>query len=123
MHVLGLLLMVMLASTSTHAGQNSAVVGSWDFTAFSQDGPFKSVLVVREEDGKLKAVAQMPEGETLPYESIVVDGTRITMVITVTYDGSRVEIIFTGTISEGKMEGKADYGGRSDGTWVAIAKK
>ena len=110
---------VLLAS-SVHA-QNPAI-GSWDFTTLSPEGEFKSILVIREEDGKLKAFAKSPQGER-PYDSIAVDGAKVTMVLTIPYNGSPMVITYNGKIDAAKMEGEADFGGLATGSWSATAQK
>ena len=84
----------------------------------SPEGEFKSVLVIREDDGKLKAFGKSPQGER-PYDSIAVDGNKITMVITISYNGSPMVITYNGKFDKAKMEGEADFGGLATGTWSA----
>ena len=110
----------LLFASAVHA-QNPAI-GSWDLTTISPEGEFKSILVVRLEDGKLKAFGKSPQGER-PYDSIAVDGTTITLVMTISYNGSPMVITYNGKIDKTKMEGEADYGGLATGTWSAAAQK
>ena len=112
---------VILLSASTLRAQNAAV-GSWDFTTISPEGEFKSTLVVREEDGKLKAFGKSPQGER-PYDSVAVEGSKITLVITISYNGTPMTITYNGKIDKAKMEGEADFGGLATGTWSAVAQK
>lgn len=107
---------------ATAANAQTPAIGSWDFTTISPEGEFKSVVVISEEDGKLKAVGKNPQGER-PYDSIAVDGSKITMVITVAYNGSPMVITYTGKVDAAKMEGEADFGGLATGTWSATAAK
>ncbi len=111
---------LLVFAASVHA-QNPAL-GAWDLTTVSPEGEFKSILVVREEDGKLKAFGKSPQGER-PYDSIAVDGGKITMAITIDYNGSPMVITYTGKLDKAKMEGEADYGGLATGTWAAAAQK
>ena len=111
---------VTLCAASVQA-QNPAI-GSWDFTTISPEGEFKSTLVVREDAGKLMAYGKSPQGER-PYDSIAIDGTTITMVVTIDYNGSPMIITYTGKIDAAKMEGEADFGGLATGTWSATAQK
>jgi hypothetical protein len=97
-------------------------IGTWDLTTISPEGEFKSTLIVREEAGKLVAVGKSPQGER-PYDSITVDGGKITMVVTISYNGSPMIITYNGKIDGAKMEGDADYGGLATGTWSATAQK
>lgn len=110
---------LLLIASAAHA-QNAAV-GAWDITTVSPEGEFKSVLEVREEAGKLVAVGKSPQGER-PYDSVAVEGSKITLVITISYNGSPMVITYMGTIDKTQMEGEADYGGLATGTWSAAKK-
>ena len=101
--------------------QNKAV-GTWDFTTVSPEGNFTSQLVVREEGGKLIAVGKNDRGER-PYDSIDVNGNKITLVMTISYNGSPMTITYNGQIDEGSMGGDADFGGLATGTWSAVTHK
>jgi len=117
--LLATFVLVLFASV-VHA-QNPAI-GSWDLTTISPEGEFRSTLVVREDAGKLKAFGKSPQGER-PYDSVSVEGSKITMVVTISYNGSPMVITYSGTIDKTKMGGEADYGGLATGTWSAIAQK
>ena len=117
--LLATFVLVLFASV-VHA-QNPAI-GSWDLTTISPEGEFKSTLVVREEAGKLKAFGKSPQGER-PYDSVSVEGSKITMVVTISYNGSPMVITYSGSIDKTKMGGEADYGGLATGTWAATAQK
>jgi hypothetical protein len=112
---------VLAVFASTAVAQKGAV-GTWDLTTISPEGEFKSTLVIREEGGKLIAAAKSAQGER-PYDSVAVEGGKITMVITIAYNGSPMVITYTGKVDGAKMEGEADYGGLATGTWSAIAQK
>jgi len=113
--------LALIASASVLHGQQAAI-GSWDFTTISPEGENKSTLVIREVDGQLKAFGKSPQGER-PYDSIAVDGNKITPVITISYNGSPMVITYNGKIDAAKMEGEADFGGLATGTWSATAQK
>ena len=117
--LLATFVLVLFASV-VHA-QNPAI-GSWDLTTISPEGEFKSTLVVREDGGKLKAFGKSPQGER-PYDSVSVEGSKITMVVTISYNGSPMVITYSGSIDKTKMGGEADYGGLATGTWAATAQK
>ena len=112
---------VFVVSASAAFAQKPAV-GSWDLTTISPEGEFKSTLVIREEGGTLVAVGKSAQGER-PYDSIALEGNKITLVITISYNGSPMVITYTGKIDGAKMEGDADYGGLATGTWSATAQK
>ena len=111
-----------IAVFASSAFAQKAAVGTWDLTTISPEGEFKSTLVIREEGGKLVAAGKSAQGER-PYDSIAVEGSTITMVITIAYNGSPMIITYTGKIDGAKMEGEADYGGLATGTWSATAQK
>jgi hypothetical protein len=113
-------LLLLLAASVAHA--QKAAIGTWDFTTLSPEGETKSTLVISEDAGKLKAVARSERGER-PYDSIAVDGAKITLVLTISYNGSPMIITYNGKIDGPKMEGDADFGGLATGTWSATTQK
>jgi hypothetical protein len=111
----------VMSLISAVSAQNAAV-GTWSFTTISPEGETKSTLVISEDGGKLNAVAKSERGER-PYDSIAVEGKTITLVLTISYNGSPMTITYNGKIDKEKMEGEADFGGLATGTWSAIAQK
>lgn len=109
---------VVIASS---ASAQQAALGTWDVTTVSPEGEFKSVMEVREEAGKLVAVGKSPQGER-KYDSFAIEGSNITMVITVDYNGSPMVITYTGKIDGAKIDGQTDYGGLATGTFTAAKK-
>jgi hypothetical protein len=112
---------VLIVFASSAFAQKAAL-GTWDLTTISPEGEFKSTLVVREEGGKLVAVGKSAQGER-PYDKVAVEGENITLVVTISYNGSPMVITYTGKVGKEKMEGEADYGGLATGTWSATAQK
>ena len=104
------------------AGAQNKAVGAWDFTTISPEGTFNSQLIIREEGGKLAAVGKSDRGER-PYDSIDVKGNKITLVITISYNGSPMVITYNGQIDDPNMGGDADFGGLATGTWSAERHK
>ena len=113
-------LCVALVLATTLQAQ-SAAIGTWQVTTVSPEGETKSTLVIREDGGTLKAVAKGERGERA-YDSIQVEGNTITLVLTISYNGSPMTITYTGTIDAKKMGGDADFGGLATGTWSAVAQ-
>lgn len=110
---------ILLTATAAHA--QKAALGMWDLTTISPEGEFKSVLEVRMEKDKLVAVGKSDQGER-PYDSVAVEGSNITMVITISYNGSPMVITYVGKIDGAKIAGEADYGGLATGTFSAAKK-
>ncbi len=113
-------LVLVVSATTLHA--QKAGIGAWAFTTLSPEGETKSTLVISEDGGKYKAVAKGERGER-PYDSIAVEGSKITLVLTISYNGSPMTITYTGTIDKDTMGGEADFGGLATGTWSAVAQK
>ena len=116
-----LVALVLFVSASTLHAQKAGI-GTWAFTTISPEGETKSTLVISEDGGKYKAVAKSERGER-PYDSIAVEGSKITLVLTISYNGSPMTITYTGTIDKETMSGEADFGGLATGTWSATAQK
>jgi len=116
-----LILMLVMSFVSVASAQNPAI-GSWSFTTISPEGESKSTLVISEDGGKLKAMAKGERGERA-YDSIEVKGNDITLVLTISYNGSPMTITYTGKIDKDTMGGEADFGGLATGTWSAAAQK
>ncbi|HYE85292.1 MAG TPA: hypothetical protein VEA16_02970 [Vicinamibacterales bacterium] len=114
--------LLVVAFTAAPLFAQKEAVGEWAFTTMSPEGEFKSTLVIREEGGALKAFGKNDQGER-PFDSIAVDGGKITLVITIPYNGSPLTITYTGKVDKAKMEGEADFGGMATGTWSAVAQK
>jgi hypothetical protein len=110
-----------LVLSSSAAFAQKAALGTWDLTTISPEGTFNSVMEVRDEAGKLVAVGKSPQGER-KYDSVAVEGSNITLVITIDYNGSPMTITYTGKINGAKIEGEADYGGLATGTFSAARK-
>jgi hypothetical protein len=111
----------LVAAVFAGVVQAQSAVGTWDMTVTSPISETKSTLVIRDDGGALKAFAKGEQGER-PYDKIEVAGTKITMVLTISYEGSPMVITYTGTVDKDKMGGDADFGGLATGTWSAVAK-
>ena len=115
------LVIAMLALGSAIAHAQNAAVGTWAMTVQSPISETKSTLVIQEDGGTLKAFVKGSQADR-PLEKIEVAGDKITMVITITYEGSPMVITYTGTVEKGKMSGDADFGGLATGSWSATAQ-
>ena len=110
-----------LTSTTAMAAIQNPAVGAWDFTTNSPEGTFTTQLEIRQEAGALVAVGKSPQGERA-YDSIAVDGNRITLVVTINYNGTGLTLTSTGTIDGKELSGDADFGGMASGSWSASRK-
>ncbi len=114
--------MMLIACAVIAAAQSAGVVGSWEMTTVSPQGERKSMLVIRQEGDKLVAVAKSQAGER-KYDSVMVKGDDITMVLTIQFQGQDMKITYTGKISKDSMKGEADFGGLAQGDWSAVPHK
>ena len=112
---------VAIVLTAAVGQAQTAALGTWDLTTISPEGEFKSVMEIRTEGDKLVAVGKSPQGER-KYDSVAVEGSNLTMVITIDYNGSPMTITYVGKIDGPKIEGSADYGGLATGTFSAAKK-
>lgn len=113
---------VALVSTAVVARAQNAAIGEWDLTTQSPEGTSTNMVVIKEDGGKLMAMAKSAQGER-PYDSVEVKGSSITLVLTITYSGSPMVITYVGDIGKDGMSGAADFGGLATGTWSAVAHK
>ena len=112
---------LFLFCAAGRAAQNVDIVGAWEMTTNSPEGTTTNTMIVSNVDGKLKAVAKSERGER-PYDSVEVQGSNVTIVLTITYQGSPMVITYSGKIDKTEMSGAADFGGLAQGTWTAARK-
>lgn len=122
--IFGLILisMMLMACAAAMAAQSASVIGSWEMTTVSPQGERKSMLVIRQEGDKLVAVGKVQEGER-KYDSVMVKGDAITLVLTIQFQGQDMKITYTGKIAKDGMKGEADFGGLASGEWSAVPHK
>jgi hypothetical protein len=113
-----LVVFALVLTTIAAVRAQSAAIGAWEFTTVSPEGTFVSQMEIREEGGKLVAVGKSSRGER-PYDSIAVEGSRIVLVISISYNGMPLTITYRGEINGKEMSGDADYGGMATGSWSA----
>lgn len=115
-----LVALTLLVPAAVAHAQTSAL-GTWAVTTSSPQGDTQSVVEIREVDGKLVAVGKGANGER-PYDSVSVTGTRIELVVTISFNGSPMVITYSGRVEGSTMSGEADFGGLASGTWSAAKK-
>lgn len=98
------------------------ILGEWEITTLSPLGENTNTVEIRKEGEVFKAMAKSPAGER-PYDSIRVDGTNVTLVLTVDFQGSPMIITYSGTTDGKVMNGACDFGGLADGSWSAKRKE
>lgn len=110
------------ATLRYHPAAQSSAIGSWDLTTKTPMGDQPSVLVIKQEGGKLMAVGKSPRGER-PYDSITVNGSDIKFVLTIQFQGADMVLTYTGKMDKDGMKGEVDFGGLAQGEWTAVVHK
>lgn len=119
--VRGAIALVIVLLVGSLASAQNAALGAWEFTTNSPEGTYVSQMEIREESGKLVAVAKGARGER-PYDSVSVEGSRIVLVMTIDYNGTPLTITYRGQVDGTAMSGDADFGGMATGSWSASRK-
>jgi len=112
------LVAVTLLVPAVAAQAQTSALGTWAVTTSSPQGDTQSVVEIREVDGKVVAIGKGANRER-PYDSVSVNGTRIELVVTISFNGSPMVITYTGRVEGSTMSGDADFGGMASGTWSA----
>src|ERR1043165_9612862 len=112
------LFILALFAAIVFPAQNADIVGTWEMTTNSPEGTTMNEMVVSKDGDKLRALARSERGQR-PYDSLEVSGNKVTIVLTIDYQGSPMVITYTGKIDKATMSGDADFGGLAQGTWSA----
>jgi len=114
--------LLLSMQTRTLASPQSSVVGTWDITIESPQGKRESQLVIKQDGGKLTGALKSPRGER-PLDSVKVEGSDITFVMTANVQGQDMVMTYKGKIEKESMKGDADFGGFATGSWSAVPHK
>ena len=117
-----LLFALLVAMPLAQAAAAPDYLGEWDLTTNSPVGETTNTVEFRKDTDGLKAIAKSPQGER-PYDSVAVEGDKITLVLTIDYQGQAMVITYSGTISEKSINGSADFGGLALGNFSAVRKE
>lgn len=97
------------------------ILGEWEVTTLSPVGENTNTLEFKKDGDVLKAVAKSPQGERA-YDSTSVDGDKVTLVLTINFQGQPMTITYTGTVVSDQIVGSADFGGMAQGSFSAKRK-
>jgi hypothetical protein len=117
----GLILITLLFSAAVPA-QQADIVGTWDITIESPNGKRDSLLIIKKEGDKLAGAMKSPRGER-PLDSVTLNGSDITLVMSANVQGQNMVFTFKGKLENGSMKGDADFGGFAAGSWSAVPHK
>lgn len=115
---------VLMAATFGAAQDKPAadIVGEWDLTTNSPVGESTNTVEFRKEGDAVKAFAKGAQGERA-YDSTLLDGDKLTLVITIDYQGQPMVITYSGTVADSSINGSADFGGLAMGSFSATKKQ
>ncbi len=97
------------------------VVGEWEMTTVSPVGENTNTVEFRKDGDAIKAFAKGPQGER-PYDSTAVGGDKVTLVMTIDFQGQPMTITYAGTVTGTDINGAADFGGLAMGSFSAKKK-
>lgn len=115
------LLFVLFAALPLAQTAAPDVLGEWDLTTVSPVGENTNTVEFRKDGDAIKAFAKGPQGERA-YDSTAVDGAKVTLVMTIDFQGSPMTITYSGTIADKSINGSADFGGLAMGNFSATRK-
>ncbi|HEV8485982.1 MAG TPA: hypothetical protein VGV87_20735 [Blastocatellia bacterium] len=113
---------ILFVASIALAQSSPSVVGSWDLVTKTPSGDRPALVVIKQEGGKLSAVAKSPQGER-PYESMSLTGNDIKFVMTIQFQGADMVLTYTGKVDKDGMKGEVDFGGLAQGEWSAVPHK
>lgn len=116
--------LVVLGMTAFAAAQapQPRVIGEWELTTLSPVGESTNTVEFKMDGDVFKALAKSPQGER-PYDSAAVDGDKVSLVLTINYEGQPMTISYLGTVTENEINGSADFGGLAQGSFSAKRKE
>ncbi len=117
-----LALLLCVASPFAQAPAAPDVLGEWDLTTISPVGENTNTVEFKKDGDAIKAVAKSPQGER-PYDSTAVEGNKVTLVLTIDFQGQPMTITYMGTVSDKSIDGSADFGGLAMGSFSAKRKE
>jgi hypothetical protein len=115
------LLVGMAAWVHAQSAPAPAILGEWEITTLSPVGECTNTVEFKKDGDTLKAVAKSPQGER-PYDSVQLDGAKLTLVLTIDFQGQPMVITYQGTVEEKAINGAADFGGLAMGSFSAKRK-
>ncbi len=113
-------LLSLCAATLSFA-QAPEVIGEWELTTISPVGENTNTVEFRKDGDAIKAFAKGPQGER-PYDTTSVEGDKVTLVLTVDFQGQPMTITYAGTVTGTDINGAADFGGLAMGSFSAKKK-
>lgn len=116
-----LTVVLFVCTVAPSFAQAPSVIGEWEMTTVSPVGENTNTVEFKKDGEAIKAFAKSPQGER-PYDSTAVDGDKVTLVMTIDFQGQPMVITYSGTVSGTDINGAADFGGLAQGSFSAKKK-
>ena len=116
--VLILAAMTTLVSLPTTAAAQTDIAGSWIITLISGQGPYPVPVTIVQDGQALTVTGQAGELGTIEMDGVI-EGADVRFELSLDFQGTPVQIVFRGTVTEDSMSGTADFGGMGGGDWTA----
>ena len=112
---------LFVCSAALSFAQAPDVVGEWELTTVSPVGENTNTVEFKKDGDAIKAFAKGPQGERA-YDSTAVEGDKVTLVMTIDFQGQPMTITYSGTVTGTDINGAADFGGLAMGSFSAKKK-
>lgn len=116
-----LTVLLFVCTVAPSFAQAPSVIGEWELTTVSPMGENTNTVEFKQDGEAIKAFAKSPQGER-PYDSTAVEGDKVTLVMTIDFQGQPMTITYSGTVSGTDINGAADFGGLAQGSFSAKKK-
>jgi hypothetical protein len=117
-----LLFALSAAMSFAQATPAADVTGEWSLTTLSPVGESTNTVEFKKDGEAWKAMAKGEQGER-PYDSVAVEGDKVTLVLTIDFQGQPMVITYFGTVADTSINGSADFGGLAMGSFSATKKE
>ena len=114
---LGMAAVALLMSTTTEGVAQTPLAGDWILSISSPEGDFDLPVAIAQ-DGDALTLAGRGEFAALVMAGVV-DGSDVRWSWDLDFQGTPLDVVLAGTVTDGSMSGIADFGGMAEGTWSA----
>ncbi len=104
-------------SATTDGVAQTSVAGDWILSISSPEGDFDLPVTIAQ-DGDALTLAGRGELAALVMTGVL-EGSDVRWSWDLDFQGTPLDILLAGTVTEGSMSGYADFGGLAEGSWSA----
>ena len=120
MRALGVIVaaVAFLVSAPAEGTAQSDLTGMWDLTLMTDQGGQTFTVDVVQDGQELTATGDVAEFGQFEMKGTF-DGSEVRFAWVLDLQGTPLDIVFTGTLTDGVLSGTADFGGIGQGDWSA----